>query len=372
MEILEHGAIVNESELDGPLRVHTFTSLFQAMDGSILAIYRVGSAKDSADGNCQVARSADGGRSWEIVSQSFGTDLASGHGEIRTAQLAQNDDGSLVAYLTWIDQSSDDPRIYDPQTDFSRLSKFIRIESRDGGRTWSEGHEIETGALTRLVLCGPALRLSEGAWLVPVENYAPEREGGPNVHSAHMLRIRDGETTAQALPVARHPEDRLYYWDQREALTPDGGRIAALFWTYDREEEHDVSIHISWCDSQSLEWQTPTDTGITGQIAQPIPLKDGRLLAFYVRRESPGSMRLIASFDDGKTWSRDDELIVYCQGGGDESHQPNDYADAWKQMSLWTFGHPAAILLEDDLLLLLYYAGPHDRCLLPCWARVRI
>jgi hypothetical protein len=49
----------------GRRRVCTFTSLFQLAEGPVLASYRLGSAKNSADGNCQLARSEDGGRTWE-------------------------------------------------------------------------------------------------------------------------------------------------------------------------------------------------------------------------------------------------------------------------------------------------------------------
>ncbi len=297
----------------------------------MLATCRLGSAKDSADGNCQVARSEDSGLSWEVICEGFENSLDGIPGEIRSANLAQSDDGSLLAFLTWIDQRTNDPRMYAPETDTPKLRKLIQVESDDGGRRWSEGRVLNTEPLTRPVLSGPTLRLPAKGWLLPVENYAPERKGGPSVHSAHALLTGDGRGIDRVLTVARHAEDRLYYWDQRQALCPDGQQLVSLFWTYDRKRDQDVDIHISGANLQSMSWRTPIGTGIRGQIAAPIPLPDNRLLVFYVCRELPGSLRLVTSPDGGRTWNRGNELVVYRHRGDRHGGQPQDYTEAWEQ-----------------------------------------
>ena len=172
--------------------------------------------------------------------------------------------------------------------------------------------------------------------------------------------------------MARHGTDRLYYWDQRQALWPDGQQLVGFFWTYDREREEDVDIHISWANMGSLSWRTPLGTGIRGQIATPVPLQDNRLLVFYVLRELPGSARLMTSPDGGRTWDRGSELVVYRQRGHRHNAQPEGYSGAWEQMSKWTFGHPAAVTLDEKVLLCAYYAGRDEGCLSARWARIQI
>ena len=130
--VLDQGYILDAEKRQGPRRVCTFTSLFRLKDGAVLATYRLGSAKDSADGNCQVARSEDGGLSWEVICEGFENSLDGVSGEIRSANLAQSDDGSLLAFLTWIDQRTNDPRMYAPETDTPKLRKLIQVESDDG------------------------------------------------------------------------------------------------------------------------------------------------------------------------------------------------------------------------------------------------
>lgn len=174
--------------------------------------------------------------------------------------------------------------------------------------------------------------------------------------------------------VARDPTDRLFYYDQRQAFCPKTNRLISAFWTYDRTAEKDVGIHISQGDPVALEWQTPAPTGITGQIAQPIPLPDGRLLLFYVDRTPPGSMRLLASEDSGSTWKSSSELVVYRHGGAQHraAEGKGGYASLWDDMAKWSFGHPAVVVLDEGTVLLTYYAGPDERCLSIHWAMIRL
>ena len=52
--------------------------------------------------------------------------------------------------------------------------------------------------------------------------------------------------------------------------------MAAAFWTYDRDAEDDIDIHFGWGNPATGEWEEPRPTGISGQIAKPVVLQDGR------------------------------------------------------------------------------------------------
>ena len=121
---------------------------------------------------------------------------------------------------------------------------------------------------------------------------------------------------------------------------PRTGRVAAAFWTYDRDAEDDIDIHFGWGNPATGEWEEPRPTGISGQIAKPVVLQDGReshdpcwrtptpqttptivwagVLLFYVHRSQPCSMRLVCSDTDGASWDLENELVVYAT---EESHR---------------------------------------------------
>lgn len=220
------------------------------------------------------------------------------------------------------------------------------------------------------MLSGPAVAIPGGRWLVTTEKQEPQAPGGPSVHSAEAALVGDDGALERIVHVARDPRDRLFYYDQRQAFCPKTNRLISAFWTYDRVAEKDVDIHISEGDPVALEWQMPAATGINGQIAQPIPLADGRLLLFYVDRTPPGGMRLIASEDSGITWRRSSELVVYRHGGAQHcaAEGAGGYASLWEDMAKWSFGHPAAVVLDESTVLLTDYAGPDERCLSIHWA----
>ena len=371
--MIDEGDVYDAQEVGGPLQTCCFTSLCRLSSGTILAAFRLGSTKDSADANCLVAESTDGGSTWRIISHGFDRLLDGVEGEIREADLMELDEGVLAAFITWVNRSAG-KKLYEADSDSILPTKMLIARSRDGGQSWQPSAIMNTGDLTGPVMTGPTVRMPDKGCLAFFENFQHETSDGPSVHGAHAQFSRDGQVFDRVIKVARHPQDTLFYWDQRHAQCPKTGRLVGMFWTYDRQAEKDVPIHMAWGDPDALTWEPPFSTGIEGQVTFPIPLPDGRLLAFYVHRHAPGSMRLIGSADGGKTWDRDGEVIVYRSGGKKQSGSDgtSDFGKYWDDMSKWSFGHPTGVLLNDHTILLAYYAGPHERCLSVRWARVHV
>lgn len=65
MKVIEQG-ILNPGETGSRRAISTGPSVASLADGTLLATYRVGSTKDSADGTVELRSSVDGGRSWGI------------------------------------------------------------------------------------------------------------------------------------------------------------------------------------------------------------------------------------------------------------------------------------------------------------------
>jgi len=373
MKLTDHGLIFDATKVAGPLRVCSFTDLCPLSSGKILASFRRGSGKDSADGNCVVAESSDNGQSWRVISEGFESTHSGVTGEVRAVEIVELDDGTLMALMNWVDRSAGE-KFHSAETDTLLPLKMFTATSKDGGRTWGSYQELKAKNIGTPAITGSILRLPDKGWLFFLEDYEPREEGGPSVHSSHAWLSPDGQSFGEPITITRHPEDAIFYWDQRQARCARTGRIVSMFWTFDRPAEKDLDIHMAWADPDTLTWEKPYSTGIKGQIAMPIPLPDGRLLSFYVDREAPGALRLIASNDDGKTWDHANELVIYDNSGGSQSGAEghSDYAQSWEDMNVWTFGHPTACLLDDKTLLLAYYAGPNDKCLSAHWARVEV
>lgn len=370
MKVLEQGYIYDVEKSDSAKRTCFCNTFRQLNSGKILASFRLGSNKDSADGNCLVAESTDDGKNWAIISEGFKTVLDSVAGEIRAAELSELADGTVVAFVLWVDRRKG-KSLYDGQTDSVLPTKLVMTKSSDGGRTWGTYQKLDTKDFLGPAISGPTVHLQGPGLLVPFENFQP----GQGIHTANALFSSNGELFDRLLTVAHDHENKVYFFDQRHARCPRTGRLVAMFWTYNRKTEQDEEIHMAWGDPDTLKWEKPFSTGIRGQVCQPIPLPDGRLAAFYVHRDSPGSLRLILSKDGGKTWDSQDELVVYMSDSAKQRglNGQSDYVQCWDDiMTKWTFGHPMGVVLADGTLLLGYYAGPSTTCLSVHWARVQL
>ena len=177
-----------------------------------------------------------------------------------------------------------------------------------------------------------------------------------------------GKSWPEAIEVANDASNRLMYWDQHHAVGYD--QCITMFWTYDRQNNRDATIHISWSNDFGKTWTPPQDTGIVGQIAQPILLGDGRLVVIYLDRFKTRSIRARLSEDGGRTFGSE-ELVIYEQPGhsrdqGDQS-DPTAYL---QDMQLWTFGRIDAIAdTSGDIWVIFYGAGENVTNIY--WARIR-
>ncbi len=369
MRITGRGLVFDATAVEEPFRVCSFGSLLQREDGTLLVSFRRGTAKDSADGNGVICESIDDGESWSVISEGFVTEFEGVPGEVRSVELAELDDGRLLAVMLWVDRSDGDGTLRDVESDAMAPMHLLQEYSADGGRTWGDRRLLKREA----VLSGPVVRLPGRGWLVTSEFSHGQTDTTGRFHGAYAHFSEDGERFETAVDVVDEDPDTFFY-DQRQRCCPQTGRPVAMFWTYDVHAEADIEMHMAWGAAESLDWETPRSMGMAGQIAMPIPLEDGRLLAFYVHRHEPGSLRLVVSDDEGRTWDSENELVVYSSSGLGEQGISDEttYDEFWEAMGTWSFGHPTAAVLSDGSLLLVYYAGADETCLSVHWARVEV
>ena len=322
-----------------------------------------------ADGNVIICESIDEGASWSVISEGLESMFEGLPGEIRSAELAELDDGRLLMVGCWVDRSDGSGVLRDIETDSMPSMHMLQDYSGDGGRAWGERRVLKRDA----ILSGPVMRLPGRGWLATSEFSHPRTPHRERLHGAYAHFSADGETFKAMVDVVDENPD-IFFYDQRQKICPRTGRPVVMYWTYDNRAAADIEMHMAWGNAKTLAWQTPYSMGMAGQIAMPIPLEDGRLLAFYVHRHEPGSLRLVASHDEGRNWDRENELVIYSSSGPGEQgiSAETTYDEFWEAMGTWSFGHPTAVVLGEGSLLLAYYAGPDESCLSVHWARVEV
>lgn len=358
-------------------RIAYFTSLCALRSGTLLCGFQVGSAKHSPNSTFGLCRSRDGGNTWQQMPVQFATELDGTPGSLSGPAMIEVEPGRLLLFATWFDRSEPTRPLFDPVTEGILHSRQFLAVSTDDGEIWSPWRTLATPGLTGCAATGPVLHWTDGTIAFAFESFKEFDDPAPARHAAWILPSHDGGRSFQSpVLVAQDPNNEIYYWDQRLCPSSASGDFIALFWTHDRKQQIDLNVHIRHArlDGTSIEQGPMHATSIRGQIAAPLLLDDGRLLAFVVDRNRPGTMKLWASRDGGQTWPESDCLVVHTHDERAALHQQGervDFAEYWEDMGKWSFGHPALLRLDDQHVLAAYYAGTPDRMSIH-WCRIKV
>lgn len=356
-------------------RVAAFVSLCALESGTLLCGFQLGRRKHDVASTLRFSRSVDDGATWRDTGARFESTIDGVPGSLSSGEVVEVEPGRQLLYATWFDRSQPDRPLFDPETEGILHSKQLLAESTDEGESWTPWRELPTPGLTGCSSTGPILKWPNGTIALALESYKEFDDPQPARHAAWLVVSTDGgRTFDEPLLVARRPEDSVYYWDQRLCVGPGADGLLAMFWTHDRAEKKDLTVH---CRRMSLtgslvDAHPITDTGIPGQIAAPLILPDGRILAFVVNRGGPRTMKLWQSSDGGARWPERDALVIYEHDERAALSQGTtniDFDQYWEDMAKWSFGHPAIRPLPNGRVLLAYYAGTPENMSVH-WARV--
>jgi hypothetical protein len=357
-----------------------FTGLARLADGTLFAAFQCGRVKHAADSTVKLFRSTDAGHTWREVPTRWRQSFDGVPGSLTAGEIIEAMPGRLLMFAGWFERSDPARPLFNPATEGILPARQLVAESADGGWTWSDWRELPTPGLTGTAVTGPAVAWPGGTVAFAFESFKEYHDPSPPKHGAWLLVSRDaGRTFGPPWCVARDPADRVYYWDQRLCRGPRPGEFVALFWAHDRARLHDLNVHLLRATLDDLAGPhppRPRELPVPGQIAAPLLLPDGRLLAFVVDRGRPGTLTLWLSPDGGVTWPADRKLVAHTH---DERAAVNrqdylagvDFAAYWEDMGKWSFGHPALVRLGGTKVLAAFYAGPPGQ-LSVHWVRIDV
>ncbi len=377
MHILDRGLVYDASPQPADRRIAFFSGLCVLRGGSILCVFQVGSGKHSPDSTLGLCRSRDGGATWQELSTRFETIVDGTPGSLSAGAVVESGPGQLQLLATWFDRSDPERPLFDPATEGILHSKLLHAVSDDEGDTWSRWKQLPTPGLTGCSTTGPVVEWADGRLACAFESYKQFDDPSPARHGAWIIASRDAAGTyGPPLLVAQDPRDEIYYWDQRLCPTGQPGEFVGLFWTHDRANQRDLNVHLRRATviGDAIQCGPIQSTTIQGQIAAPLVLDDGRLLAFVVDRNRPGTMKLWVSRDMGHTWPPDECLLIHEhdeRAAVTQATDNVDFAQYWEDMGKWSFGHPAIRRLDERRVLLAYYAGTPEAMSVH-WVRVDV
>lgn len=372
MRIVERG-VLSAGEPGTPRATLTFPAVLPLACGGLLATLRAGSSKDSADERVELWRSDDLGRSWRGPAPLPEPPAFDGAlGTLKLCYLTERAPGALIAAAMWVDRSTyPGLPLFNPATEGCLPMAILLSDSADDGASWSPWRRVPLPVeLGPPSLTSPLLCLADGTLAMSIETNKAYDDSTPWRQRAVLLHSRDGgQNWGSPIVAAQDPDGRIFNWDLRLAVGPDG-RIGSFAWTYDSATARYAAVHRRVSRDGGLSWSLAEALGFVDQAGRPAVLPDGRVVLPWVDRFGSRSIRARLAPSIDETFSAEGEVLIYAldgQGAGAVAST----GDLLAEMSLWTFGLPYATALPDGDVLVLYYAGTPERMDIR-WARITV
>jgi hypothetical protein len=374
MQIIQTGTL-SRGEPGTPRAILTFESVVALDGGGLLATLRAGSTKDSADETLELYRSDDDGQTWRMLRRlAFDGSIGGARGTLKVCYLTELAPGRLIAAAMWIDRTTYPGQpLFNAATEGCLPMSILLADSNDAGASWSPWRMVPMPeAIGPASLTSPILALPDGALALSVETNKHYHDATPWLQRVVLFHSRDGGATWGApVTAGQDASGRIFNWDQRLGLAPDG-RVGAFIWTYDSRARVYLNIHRRLSADGGMTWSAAEDLGFADQAGRPAILPDGRVILPWVDRFGMHAIRARVAPAIDAAFDPDGEVVLYTLGEGARRAPGEDSTGALlAEMSLWTFGLPYAEALPNGDVLVVYYAGDEAGMDIR-WARLRV
>jgi sialidase-1 len=350
--MIETGLIYRNPKPHLYSRQAAFPALALLPNGEMLASFAIGSGFEAADQHTELARSRDGGRTWELEGAVFNerTDRPTS----ANVRISRMPDGELVAMGVRADRSRAGEGLTNPETQGFVATELILLRSRDDGHTWQGPVVVEPPLVgPAFELCSPVVPLSDGRWLWPTSTWKSWDGDAPNGMKAIALVSHDrGATWPEYVDVMNGAGEELIFWEQKIVDLADG-RLLAVCWTHDLRAGADRPVQYAISGDGGRSFGAPRSTGLHGQTSTPIVLGDGRLVCVYRRTDKRGLWAAYARIE-GDEWLGEGELALW---GYEQESVANMVGGENLSRAFTTlkFGLPAGLVLPDGQVFAAFW-----------------
>ncbi len=341
----------------GARAVGTTPGIARLPNGRLLATYRVGSTKNGPDETVELRRSDDLGATWSAPQTLAPPKLNGLAGTLCIVYITVLPGGRLLAAGMWVDRESYPGKpLFNPETEGCLPMEIVVADSLDEGETWSPWRHVPVPKdIGPASLTNPAYCYPDGTLAISVESNKTYYDASKWFQKViHVVSRDGGQTWPELHEVSRDPSGRIFNWDQRGAVAPDG-RAVTFTWTYDSETGKYCNIHRRISASQGATWSFPEDLGFSDQPSHPAILPDRRVVLAWVDRFGTRFIRVRLSNSVEGPFLPETELVLYSAAA--EALVGSATGEMLADMGNWNYGLPFAEVVAPDRVLVVHYAG---------------
>lgn len=329
-----------------------FPSVAVLPNGELLAVYSLGEAFEAVNLHVHVARSRDGGLTWNdegrlcpATSDRLSSDFA---------RLAITPTGELVANILRSDRTEHpNEGLSNPANMGFVPTELLVTRSTDHGQSWSElfvvvpplsGCEFE--------MCSPLVMLEDGRWLWPTSLWRDWQ--GNLAHDYQMVALvshDQGNTWSEHQTVMHSPRGEVLYWESKILELADR-RLLAVAWAYDEQTRRDLPNQYAMSTDGGDRWSLPRSTELSGQTLTPLLLDDGRILSVYRRIDQPGLWACVSRLE-GDQWVNEGQQPLWGQRGGQGTTSTGE--NMVENFNTLKFGAPSLTRLPDGRVFCAFW-----------------
>jgi sialidase-1 len=338
-------------------------SLNLLSDREWLVTHDVGASTESLDYHTRGLRTTDAGATWReegpLVIKPPG--IATTH-TIRTRHFG---DQRILGLGKWEDRRGYEQHRSNRATMGQVPMRLFWIESRDGGRSWSQPRWVDPPLVgPTWELCHAPLPLAPEKIALPVATWRDWSGSLPNGEISGMLVSSDGgQTWPEFRPTFDGRQSGWIHWEQSVIVRRDGSLLATA-WVYDPNAKETLPTVFASA-SRDGQFGIPRTTGFLAQTCKIIELASGEILAVYRRHDQPGLWADVARVG-ADAWVSERRALLWggaasgMSGGGSSSEQLNSLR----------FGFPSLGQLQDGSVVVVFWGStggpPSIR-----WMRIR-
>lgn len=296
-------------------------------------------------GRMVVIRSKDNGNTWENPQEIYNSEL-----DDRDATLAVLPDGTIVVgFFTdagWMQPKycREEWKARCDRVTEKMLEELVgdwMLYSYDGGYTWEkillrmpDGGAEHSGPFT----------LSNGS--LACFGYEKDKSGLQKWFYRSEDRGKTWHRMGHIPCINRTLSNfpwRLCRWQEIPAPCVNENSLLELgpdhFLAMFRTKDMQGYLVQSYSEDGGRTWSVPKSIGIVGKPPHLLRLANGALLCSYSHRAEPWSIRAVLSFDEGRTWERDNVITI---------QQWKDHPD---------MGYPVSMEVARNEILTVYYCS---------------